>query len=467
MSDVHSVHLQADVVRQGSALLMLGLVLSIAAAVGVAFLNPLAALAIPAFAALVAFVTITAHRTDLHVVLFVAGGILLLPDTMSLHAGQMIHVSWFATFMLTWSLSQLLNHRPILQTTTDYLVLGLLVLGVLGGIVLGLMWGGISRTLFGEAVALSMLALYFPVRDACRRRPDTILLLAAALCLLALVTVVNNILITRAAIVTATQQWQIVDVRAPGNEVLLLIPAIIVPALLAVKQSSGRRVMLIGLLCIFFMGLIISKSRAYWVAWALGILSLLILLKPDQRKRLGVTLGLSLLGLAAAAFVVLGDLAVALVSGSLARLGTLSTAFAADVSMLDRYSEHRALWERIRLNPILGYGFGTEYALYSIQSSGTRIWSYAHNGFLGLWYKTGFFGLLMMAILWGRAVFLGVRTYRSTALPPVHRAVVLGVCCAIIAVIPTIYTSSPFSHYASMCVIVTCLAIALSHTTTT
>jgi O-antigen ligase len=464
MSDVHSADLQADILRQGSALLKLGLVLSITAAVGVAFLNPLAALAIPAFAALISFVAITAHRTDIHVVLFVAGGILLLPDTMSLHAGQMVHIAWFVTFLLFWTLSQLVNRRPVLQSTTDYLVLGLLVLGVLGGIVVGIVWGGISRTLFGEATALSILALYFPVKDACRRYPNTILLLAAALCMLALVTVVNNILITRAAIVTATQQWQIIDVRAPGNEVLLLIPAVIVPALLAGKQSASRRALLIGLLCIFFMGLIISKSRAYWVAWALGIVSLLILLSPDQRKRLILTLGLSLAGMATLAVIFLGDLAVALVSGSLNRLATLSTAFTADVSMLDRYTEQRALWERIKLNPILGYGFGTEYALYSIQSGGTRIWSYAHNGFLGLWYKTGFFGLLMMAVLWGQAVFLGVRTYRSNALPPVHRAVVLGASCAIVAIMLTIYTSGPFFHYASMCTITTCIAMVTAST---
>jgi O-antigen ligase len=131
--------------------------------------------------------------------------------------------------------------------------------------------------------------------------------------------------------------------------------------------------------------------------------------------------------------------------GLLDRALSIGTATSGDISLLNRFLETRAAWELIKVNPVVGYGMGTEFGFFDAISGSTWVKSYVHNGFVMLWYKFGIIGLVAVLTVWGASIAAALRAARM-----VHRddslrvlSLVAGVC--LIAIIPSHLSAATFT----------------------
>lgn len=427
----------------GTAALVAAAVAAGAAALGLALVAPQAILAVPlGVAALVGVAAAARHPLG-----GVTAAILLSLGLGGLAndypAGKFVFGAYLVLFVAAWYARALSAGERIVVSRTDVGMAFLLVFGVGGGAVLGLAFGNPVADIIGNVQALLPLFLYFPVKAACARETRGPIVVAGCVLVLGVAAAVQNAFTTRQALSSATEVWQIVDVRVAYGEITLCASVLLCLALLfATRGSWPARGALIGLFGVLMGGLILTKSRGFWVATLLGIAVFALVLRPADRRRLvGVATagGVAFVGLAV---LVAGRYALLIATGIAKRFMTLGTASTADVSLLNRFAESAGVWAQIKANPILGHGWGAQYAYYSLISEGTRTWAYVHNGFLGVWHKIGLWGLVLVLWVWAGAVVGGIAAARARQLSPTNRGLA-GAAAAALVALGLVANSSP------------------------
>ena len=164
--------------------------------------------------------------------------------------------------------------------------------------------------------------------------------------------------------------------------------------------------------------------------------------------------------LAVGVVALLGDRVGLVLDGSLNRLMSLTTA-GRDISLVARFAETRAAWDMIKVNPVLGYGWGVQVTHYSVVSEGTTRWAFLHNGYVALWLKTGLWGLGLMLWVWAGALVRGALAGREHRLGDTARACGLGATATVAALSLVAITSNPLSAL-DLTLVVT-LNLALAH----
>lgn len=383
---------------------------------------------------------------------------------------QPVELAYFGLlvgYLATWYGRRLLlpgAYAPLVRSSEDALAAALLVLGAGGGTILGLALGSPPAAVAADVLALLPLALYFPVRDTCASGERGAQTLLCALVALGVGAFLYMCVLLYVRVTSATMAWEVIDVRFPGFELPLMIPAV---ALLGVVAYANRRASMValGIVGVLLVGIVIAKSRGFWIGWAFGAGVLWVLAQKDQRRPL-LARSASAVGVAGLlAVLIAGPVVLALALGVVARLETLADALSSDLSLINRYAETEAVMEKARTSPVLGHGLGATYRYYSLTSLGTRTWSFVHNGFAALWLKWGLWGGPLLLGLWGRAIWCGVRAARQPALPPVERGMAVGLAAALAGVLVTAYTSNPFfSQIPVLCTtVVIGLAVGLDH----
>lgn len=436
--------LSSDVMRRGQALLRAGLAAGLALTLLLAWQTPELVAVIPL--GLVAVLTLgwLFRYPFANLTVLLAGFVLVLNSRTGLQILEVVYGLYLYAFLFHWYGERLLRSEQFVLTSLDRIAALLLIFGLGGGIVLGLLFGAPLDGLRGEALAFSMLGLYFPVKEICRRERHGAAVLVAVTVWVGLFVALRNLLNFREIILAATQAWQVADARPGLNEMQLLIPLLAVLVLLLQMHGGLRRFGLLVLFLILAGALVMTKARGYWIDFLFGFGILFLLLQGKDRWRL---LTLSLIGSIATIAVTLiffGSVADLVFSGAINRFSTLGTALSDDVSLLNRFNETSAVWARIQYNPIVGYGFGTEFSYYDWVYRYTRTTSFMHNGYTALWFKQGVWGLALMLLFWGGAAWQGIKVYRNKTLPQLHRVLALGAAVTLIAIIPSAGTSNPF-----------------------
>lgn len=435
--------------------------LGLAGAVGLGILialaveAPLLALAVPGLAAVVALAW-TLRREPLAplavALLLAAGG---LTRTEGIQPLQLLFAAYYLPYLATWYGLRVLVYRERLVRHVGEGALVFFLLYATASLGLTLVRGGDPFLGAREWVALSMLAFYFPVREACERYPHGVAVVAAALVLFGVVTFVRNALVVQQVVTTAVYAWEVARVRATTNELMLLSAALLSLAL----GATTRRPLHVGLallgFTVFAVGLVLTQWRAYYVSLALGTGLLLLLLRRGERARaLGIIAGAAALAVGGA-YLLLGDLLLLLAYGLLDRLLSIATATSADISFLNRQLESRAVWQHIAANPIAGHGLGTSFGFHDAITGTEWVKSYAHNGYLSFWYKLGLFGLGALLAAWAGGVRDGLRALRSTS--GSLRGAALFAVALLLSLIPSFGVSAPFTTGDT----VICFALAL------
>jgi O-antigen ligase len=397
---------------------------------------------------------------NLTVVLF--GFTIVLNPNPGVQLPELLYGLYYLAYLGHWYTRHLLiSPVPVLRSIEDRTALFLLVAGVTLSLILAAALGHPLEYVRTDLQGFLMFAFYFPVKEACRRHKIAPYLVAGVVVWFGVFVATRNFLNFRQILLGATEVWHVADARPGFNELHLMVAPLILLVLTLVVRERRLQALSLALFLFTFAGLILTKSRSFWVSVALGVLTLYVLFERDRRRRMLVLMGAGVALCAGLVIVFFGDLAVVLFQGLINRFGTLQSAATQDMSLVNRFNEASALWVRIKANPWLGYGLGAPYDYYSWVYSATLRWTYIHIGYLGLWFKLGLWGMVGMLLFWARATWQGLRVYRNASASPLHRALGLAAVSALVAMTLTTITHNPFMTMDTMIVFAMLTGIAV------
>lgn len=437
------VSLTASSLKWGNRAVLGFLAVSLSMVLYVAYDAPralpiLAAAAVAVPAALLVFRN---HQVNLFLVI---GAFVLIADyEPGIQVQEVLYGLYFVAFLSTWFIRVVvIERRKIIRTGADR-ALVLFLIWVAASASWSLLFGSTPGDIAGEATVLMMLALYFPVKDACVRDERTYALLLTAGAWLAVFTVARNLITYRAALNDADFLWEIATGRVALNEALLMFPALISLVLLVYARLWRARLMLLGMLTLSVGALVATQSRGYWMAFVLGVLVLFAL--TDGRRKLqlmSLAIGAST-GFFLIALIMFPDVLDVLIAGIAGRFLTLGSALTSDLSLINRVYESRAILADVVQNPVIGYGIGARFSFFDLISDTTRNDGYAHNMFVGLLFKFGLVGFGLILYFWIKTVLRAAMLYRREA-PVVLRLVGLLAVVCLVAELLVANTSNPF-----------------------
>ena len=359
-----------------------------------------------------------------------------------------------------WYALAILARRRVVTSLFDVAAVTWGTVGLAAAAVLGQLFGADAYDFRADVLATLPFLLYLPVKDTCARNPRGVWVVLGVIVLFGLVATVQSVRDFRRVISGATALWEIADARFTASESAITAALLLSTAALTIVRGRARHLLILVGIGFLLGGLILTKSRGYWVAALLGLLAMGVFSRGEGRRRMATALVLGSGLLLAAAFVFFTDQIVLVATGSANRLLSLASA-GQDISLLNRFAETRAAWEMILHNPVLGYGWGVQVSYYGLISQGTVTWAFLHNGYVALWLKTGLWGLLLMLTVWGGAITRGAATARDRALAPALRIGGLGAAATLSALTLSAITSNPFSILDQMFIFT--LMVALAH----
>ena len=211
-----------------------------------------------------------------------------------------------------------------------------------------------------------------------------------------------------------------------------------------VYSKTVRQFVLFGLAFVcFFTGLVITQSRGYWVAFIVAGLSLFFIADKRIRLKLVVWVLTGLIVTLVVGYTLLPNLASLIFEGLWERLTSLGSAFTNDISLVNRFYESKTVWAYITSNPILGYGIGASYSYFNIIEDSTRNWAFVHNGYVGIWFKFGLIGLIVLLTVWLRCIIGAIASFKTTQ--PKFASLVSLICAlCLISLAVVANTSNPF-----------------------
>ena len=352
----------------------------------------------------------------LHLSLVIASFALVADFEEGIDVWEVLFGLFYASYLGIWFFRRVfLQREKLLESTIDRLVVAILLL-VTVHVFVGWLWGAAIANALREWQSWTMIAFYFPVKDACRRYPNGTKAILTVIVAAALFVTVRNVIQLKSFVSSAGEIWQITKKgRIIANEIILVSGSLVALALVTHFRRLRSLAPTSLLLITFLLGLILTQSRGYWLGFAFGALAMEMLSDRAGRSRVAAISAVSLgVGLAFV-FFLFGDFATLLFAGLLDRVLSLA-AGASDMSLVNRMLEISAAWQWIRVNPILGYGLGTEFSFFDLTISGTRTWAFIHNGYVGLLYKFGIPGTIVIMSFWIGSIVRGIRSIRVKGL---------------------------------------------------
>ncbi len=246
-----------------------------------------------------------------------------------------------------------------------------------------------------------------------------------------LYVILRTYLSYRSAILNAVQEWELNFARGAGNENFLLIGVIFVSAALLYAKNVWHKGALIILFVLTVGAIIVTLTRSLWVTSVLGIGIVGFYVGKSQRRRL--------IGYVGVAGVIATIVALIYLDVTLFILELLAIRFQSftqglqDISVTDRIYETQRVWNMITQNPILGWGYGTEFQKYDVLFRRTSSFtSYIHNGYLAIWFKNGIIGLIAILAYVLTLFIYAFKIYKKTRLVTIKILMI-----TIMAYIPT------------------------------
>ncbi|MDE2835036.1 MAG: O-antigen ligase family protein [Bacteroidota bacterium] len=431
--------------RWGMILLMAGLGLGLA--ITLALTNTGSLIYVTALPALILgslLIGVLFWNSTLNLVVAIAGFVVMANNVEGFQLVEILYAAYLYALLGLWFVRyRLLDKQPIVTSRADgALTVFLALLPVT--LVLTFTFNGDFRVAASELISLSMLLIYYPVRHTvATHRTGPRIILLTVVTLGALVAMVN--LIEYAGdLSNAWAAVQIAGSRVVVNDCLLLTGALASLTLLVYARKVWVASLYLGAFALTFAGLIVTQTRGYWLAFILGFAALLYLMNARQRAR-------TLIGCAVAggiifgiAYVMIGPFLFVVAGGIIERFGSLGTALTQDLSLINRFRESWAVLRHIAWNPLIGYGPGVPYEFWDIVHQTTHIDTYVHNGYIGLWYKYGLWGLIAVMYFWLSTARRGIGAFRTQSADLWTRLAGISGALPMIAVLVATLTANPF-----------------------
>lgn len=391
----------------------------------------------------------------------VVGTILLSNFEPGFQLPELVYALLLFGFLGLWYLRLIWEGDPPLLRTRFDVVPVLLAAWITASIGLNILFDGKLGSAISEWVALIVLLLYYPLRE-CGRTRRGLLAIAAMVGLLGLFYFLRNAWTYAQIVSNAEFAWQVATGRAGSFEMPLLISSIASLVFFLHARTTRNRMLLAMAFAFFFSGLVLTQSRGYWMDFIFALPFLFLLLDRQRQYRIVLLIvgGFSLV--AAAGYLLLGDVVFLALYGLGERLISIPTSLTSDISLINRFYESKAVLARIVQNPVLGYGPGVRYQTFDIIVDATISKSFIHNGLLSVWYRFGLPGLLGILTMWIGSGFSAWRSLQRATLTS-HRVQAMIVLVCLIAIFPSSNTSNPFhqTHNTIMFVLLCGWAAAL------
>jgi O-antigen ligase len=245
--------------------------------------------------------------------------------------------------------------------------------------------------------------------------------------------------------------------RFPASDVMFLMGSVLLTTFVVVWPAGRRRPAWLWLLLfVALVGLVLSFVRGNWIAFAVGLVYLFVVLHVRERMRL-----------------VVGTLVVAVVLGAgfavlspevFFSVVTRASAISAvnDPNVQYRLVENREVKQQIADKPIFGNGLGKEYVFdWSRYGVTPFLKSYIHNNYYWFLQRLGFVGLALFAWIAIAFLFPWMR-YRS-ALPrddPWLAGTVFGGRALFVALLMNSVTSPRFNTMDSVAVLAVVMGLS-------
>ena len=285
--------------------------------------------------------------------------------------------------------------RNYLRSSADWFLLAYLIWATLT-LGLTIINGGIMREAIAEWLPLSLFAFYYIFKDIAYRSPHRINGLLAALGVLAAYLALDNFVEYYVDLTSATEMWRLMVERVRDNEPVLIISALGSLCYFLYAKASLTKYLSLGLALLMFGSIIITQSRTLWVATLLGVGIIYLSVRVQAKKRLLVWSFIGLLCILVLFAILLRDYFFIISSSLIERAGSLQTATSQDISLLNRFNEWSAAWEKIKHSPFIGYGFGVQYHFFDLTREATMVKSHIHNMYIGISYRHGLIGLSLI-----------------------------------------------------------------------
>jgi O-antigen ligase len=330
---------------------------------------------------------------------------------------------------------------------------------IMYGILLGFATGGMMKNRIDDITLIFPILIYFVLRD--QIVDDKIIRnIVIILVIMMLFVAFRNIRNYQQILIEAVMSWQVQKARVAKNEVFLMLGAVGFFIMQAYQTKWIPRLFYLGLFGFLFAGLILTQSRGYWLAFLVAMIVFFIVSDPRARVRALVTsliLGVFAVTIAFTYYYS----ATMIVVENLAYRFSLTGGAKLDSSLLERVYETQTVWELVKANPLAGYGFGYTYQRYGLIAGYWIQTSYLHNGYLAMWFKMGFFGMLAAIGYLVMTARTGFRVFRSAeSLLP--RIVGLIILCQISGMMVVNITSPQFLGFDSMLLLAVMGAVAAS-----
>lgn len=208
------------------------------------------------------------------------------------------------------------------------------------------------------------------------------------------------------------------------SDTALFVTGILIPVAYALENPTKKTVGF-ALFVLVYLAIVIqiNNRRLAWVSLIVGFIVLYAML-PQGKIKAGVRRGALYLAPFMVAYIVVGW---GRTEGIFKPVGSLSTMFGKkeDASSETRNIENYNLIQTLKVNPLLGVGWGHEYREISIAYSIAEIFPQyryiPHNSVLGLLAFTGLLGFAGTWMFLPVTVFLATRGFRVSK-NPVERA---------------------------------------------
>lgn len=432
--------------RGGTALLWLGFAGGLLLLFGVMWWSPQLLPYVPLLVVGSVGIVYLVRHPLVHLCLTLLASMLILRHQPGIQIEEVLYGFYCIFFLATWFADAILRRgiRPFASRESKTLLIFLLL--VVAMLPLSFFLGGTPRTIGRELIALVMLCFFFPIREVCARHPHGVKILLAIAAVISVFAVFRNLLLYQAALNNSDQLIGVIQGRVIANDHVMTAASLFSFVFLLHAVTVRRASIYLVLFLLSFTGLLLTLSRGFWLAFALGTIFLFFVVEPRYRTRIlffGSTAALPLLAVGLFFF---GDYVMLFLSGLLDRLVSIKGSLTKDISMLGRIYESRGALARIAENPLLGHGIGVPFSFHSILTRTTVSQTFMHNGYLSLWYRFGLVGTTLVLYWWGRSFWCGLRSFRTTGAPPVLRLAGLGAAAALVAFTLSAMTSNPFYH---------------------
>lgn len=383
-------------------------------------------------------------RPTLNLFVVLVGFVVIADNEAGFQFREILYALYLYSLLAHWYALRLFFYREsFLQTPQDKALFVFLVL-LPCTIPLTILFNGSLVGAASEAFSLSLLALYFPLKEACaryRHGPRTLLLIVVCIGML---VAMRNLLNYQQMLSNVTQAWQVATGRVVTNDNLLMVCSLFSLTLLIFARRRWSFGLLLGCFLVCFGGLLLTQSRGYWLAFLLGAVAMFVLVEARYRKRMLLLGGLGLVALVGIGLAFFAAYMDVLLGGLLDRFASVGSAATSDVSLINRFREARTAMSYVVKNPVLGYGMGVPYTFYDIAHQATDFDALVHNGYVGLWYKFGLWGLGLMLFFWAGTIWRGVQAFLTKQGSSWMRLCGLAGALSLIAFTLSTITSNPF-----------------------